>query len=238
MKAIVLSFDKQMGFCELLYKMYMEMWQDCPLTFRIPWNKENPKYFEDKSNVELIQCDSPIRPTMKALLNGIEDDEWVYWCIDDRYPKQIFNSNKLTQLHDFLQTSGQSAEFDAVKLYRWKEKLKDTEKYILLDKTYKVQVDKHEWGYYHHQFCKSKYLKEIFLSESLSENYRLQQINPFPLSKNSLQDIRALVPDEDDVKFGEPCVAGKITPEGEEYLLKYSCEIPCYEKTKKDKKFT
>lgn len=237
MKAIVLSFDKQRGFCQLLYKLYMEMWKDCPLTFRIPWNKENPKYFEDKSNVELIQCDSPIRSTMKALLNGIEDDEWVYWCIDDRYPKQILNSNKLTQLHDFLQTR-QSAEFDVVKLYRWKEKLKDTEKYILLDKTYRIQVDKYEWGYYHHQFCKSKYLKEIFLSESLSQNYSIKEFHSALRTKNLLQNTRVLVPDEDDaIKFGEPCCLSQITPEGEGYLLKYNCEIPNYKKAKQDKKF-
>lgn len=237
MKAIVLSFDKQIGFCQLLYKLYMEMWQDCPLTFRIPWNEENPKYFKDKPNVELIHCDSPIQSTMKALLNGIEDEEWVYWCIDDRYPKQILNPNKLTKLHDFLQTSGQLAEFDAVKLYKWKEKLKDSKKYTLLDNTYKIQEDEHQWGFYFHQFCKSKYLKEIFLSEDC----KLHKVR-FPhhsvlCSKKSLQNIKVLVPNEDDVKFGEPCINGKITPEGEDYLLKYNCDIPDFEKIKRDKKF-
>lgn len=215
----------------------MEMWKDCPLTFRIPWNKTIPKYFKDKSNVELIHCNSPIRSTMKALLNGIEDDEWVYWCIDDRYPKQILNSNKLTELHDFLQTSEQLPDFDVVKLYRWKEKIKDLEKYILLDKTYKVQGDEHRWGYYHHQFCKSKYLKEMFLSKLLRKNYNLGEFHSTLCSKNLLQNVRVLIPSEDDVKFGEPCLSGKITPEGEKYLLKYNCEIPGYEKAKKDKRF-
>lgn len=242
MKAIVLSYDKQIGFAELVYKLYMEKWIDCPLTFRIPWNKEVPTYFKNKPNVELVQCDSSMRPTMLALLDGIGDEEWVYWCIDDRYPKEVINPSRLSALHDYVYNPDLSHDFDAVKLFKWRERevIKDAKECVLLGGSYEIQTIGHEWGYYHHQFCRSKYLKNIFLSNSLPENYGLigpEGVHQELLSGNSLKDMRVLLPKEPDIMFGEPMIGGKITPEGERYMAEYECPLPKYKKTKRDKYF-
>ena len=174
MKAIVLTYDKQIGFAELIHKIYMDKWKDCPLTFRIPWNDSKPQYFDGKKNVELINCGSSIRDTMFALLGDIPCDEFVYWCIDDRFPKKILDPYELTKLHDYLSDPNVQLDFDAVKLFAWfgkpsvhgknkDEALANGLKYRLLEKLYDVQVLNHKYGYYFHYFCRSKYLKHHFL---------------------------------------------------------------------------
>ena len=105
MYAIVLTYDRQIVCAELLYKKYMKLWNNCPLTFRIPYNSprsDSYKYFKSKSNVELVETESSIRETMCGLLNGIDDDEWVYWCMDDRYPYEISSVDALNSVYEFV----------------------------------------------------------------------------------------------------------------------------------------
>ena len=251
MKAIVLTYDPQVGFAELLYKMYMEKWPNCPLTFRIPWNNHKHSYFLSKPNVELIQCGTPIRDTMHALLGDIDSEQFVYWCIDDRFPKIIRRPQELSNLHDYLSVSGKSYDFDAVKVCHWfgrknsQEKIKNSIKSNysrhLLGNTYQLHVKNLQWGYYHHQFCKVKYLKKLFLSKSLCLNYHIRGPNGLHnelINGNSLNGLKALSPQADNITFGEPLSKTNITPDGEKYMIDYDCKMPRYSKTLTNKSFS
>jgi len=33
-----------------------------------------------------VQTESPIKSTARQLLEGFDDQQWVYWCIDEKYP--------------------------------------------------------------------------------------------------------------------------------------------------------
>src|SRR5262245_51213511 len=89
MKAILLSFDDQLEVANLVVEGYNRLWPACPLTFRIPFTDRDARAIVRAVNVELVHTERPIRDTMTALLAGVGDDEFVFWCIDDRYPKQI-----------------------------------------------------------------------------------------------------------------------------------------------------
>ena len=56
---------------------------------------------------------------MSALLSDINPDEFVFWCIDDRFPKKVFDHQRLSTLHSFLSLAGRQHDFDGVKLTKW-----------------------------------------------------------------------------------------------------------------------
>src|ERR1019366_5253292 len=122
MNAILFGFDKQFGFLELTYKAYMALWADCPVTFRIPINDRqnaNFKFFLDKKNVVLVDTPSPFKQTARALLEGIDDEEWVFWCISDRYPS-FLDVGKITRIFQFLSWH-RPAQYNAMRLVNLNE---------------------------------------------------------------------------------------------------------------------
>lgn len=241
MKAIVLSFDKQAGFVELLYKKYAELWSDCPLSFRIPVNNRETyssyEYFKSKDNVELIDSPIDIKSTMISLLAGLSDDEWVYWCIDDRFPIEIKNVQILNSIVNDLE-SGRHNDLKGIKLFRWREALMDNVVDLGGEK-FQQQQPRTLYGFWLHSFVKVSVLKEIFLSSELPEEYKITDITTVFYSKEFIASFEnTVVPENDIVLMGEPCVDGEITTNGLEELKKYNCPIPDYTVLPQNKRFT
>lgn len=87
MKAIVLTYDKYHRIADHMIHNYMMIWPDNPFVFRVPYQKY-PNFLKEKypNKLEFIKTDSNIKNTVLSLIEDINDDEWIYWCIDDRYP--------------------------------------------------------------------------------------------------------------------------------------------------------
>lgn len=113
MYALVLTFDKYKPFAEHMIMCYEELWPDNPFTFRIPYQSEEVKEFFEKlfgDKVEMVKSPSGIVDTMFALSEGLQDSDWVYWCMDDRYPIKI-KSDEIEACKNFImseQSSGVS----------------------------------------------------------------------------------------------------------------------------------
>ena len=86
MKAIVLSYDKYHPFADNMIQSYEEIWPSHPFVFRVPY-QNYPKYLKDKygDKIELWEAPYEIKPTVLSLISDLRDDEWIYWCIDDKY---------------------------------------------------------------------------------------------------------------------------------------------------------
>lgn len=218
MKAIMLSYDNNHKYCELTYRMYMGLWPECPYHFYIPWNEREPKYFIDKPNVTLVQCSSRILPTMQALLADVEDDDWIYWCIDDRFPVHIDVSG-MEQLHDQLHDYD---EFDFVRPFHppaSSEKLMKKSLMFNSNDEYKIQSSGQQWGYYMHHYCKAYMLKRIYFIGDLDtiDDFHVYVNND--TIDNTVGLMRSSV-ELDFIKFREPLIDGRETPAGSEYLSK------------------
>lgn len=108
MKALVLTFDKYMPFAEHMIMCYEQQWPNNPFTFRVPYQSEDVKaYYEKKfgQKVEMIKSPSGIVDTMFALSDDLDENEWVYWCMDDRYPmeldiKEVEKCRRYAEQHD------------------------------------------------------------------------------------------------------------------------------------------
>lgn len=106
MKALVLTFDKYRPFAEHMIMCYEELWSNNPFTFRVPYQSEEVKeYFEKKfgDKVEMIKSPSGIVDTMFALSDDLDENEWVYWCMDDRYPIKL-NVEEVEKCKRFIES--------------------------------------------------------------------------------------------------------------------------------------
>lgn len=84
MKAIVLTYDRNAIIARHMIACYNELWPDHPFIFRIPY--QDRAVWPDSAQIEYIPTPREIRRTVLELLEGLNDEEWVYWCIDDKYP--------------------------------------------------------------------------------------------------------------------------------------------------------
>ena len=83
MKAIVLTFDRHRAITQHLILQYEKIWPDHPFRFRIPYQQLRG---QDSERSEYVESSPEIAATILRLLQDVEDDEWVYWCSDDKYP--------------------------------------------------------------------------------------------------------------------------------------------------------
>ena len=65
---------------------YQRLWPDHPFRFRIPYQQLRGPNAE---RAEYIESPPEIPATVLRLIEDIEDEEWVYWCSDDKYPIRL-----------------------------------------------------------------------------------------------------------------------------------------------------
>src|SRR5260370_8703265 len=86
MKAIVLTFDRHRDITQHLMLQYERLWPDHPFRFRIPYQQLRGP---DSERAEYIESPPEIVATVLRLIEEIQDEEWVYWCSDDKYPIRL-----------------------------------------------------------------------------------------------------------------------------------------------------
>lgn len=90
MKAIVLTCDKYHLIADHMISRYLALWPENPFHFRIPYQNyptDLMKKYGDR--IELVKTEKAIKATVLQLLSDFDDDDWVFWCMDDRYPIEI-----------------------------------------------------------------------------------------------------------------------------------------------------
>ncbi len=85
MRAIVLSCDRYAPMAAHMVRTYRTLWPAHPFVFRVPVQDAHwPEAWSDPA-IEFVPSPAPIVATMETLLGDLPDDEWVYWCIDDKW---------------------------------------------------------------------------------------------------------------------------------------------------------
>lgn len=93
--AIVLTCQKHVPIAEHMIEVYGRLWPGHPLRFRLPdGSAARPMAARHPGLVELVPTDEGegrgrFRAAVLGLLAGLDDDAWVWWCIDDKYPLWI-----------------------------------------------------------------------------------------------------------------------------------------------------
>ena len=90
MIALVLTFDRNATIAEMMMAQYRRVWPNHPFVFHIPYQSDSRKLEnwgeERMDRRRWVSAPQDIPGTMAALLNGLDEASWVYWCIDDKYP--------------------------------------------------------------------------------------------------------------------------------------------------------
>jgi hypothetical protein len=89
--AIVMTCQRYIPITEHMIDCYDAAWPAHPFTFRVP-DGEAARQLErrHRGRVDLVPTGEGegrgrFRAAVLGLLDGLADDDWVYWCIDDKY---------------------------------------------------------------------------------------------------------------------------------------------------------
>lgn len=223
MYAIVLTFDRQIPFAQLVIRSYSKLWKSHPFIFRVPYNEVFPDSLSARSDVELIHTAKDIRSTMSNLLLGIDDDEFVFWTIDDRYPVQIRDFCGLERIVAFI--SENPASVDEIKLTNHGREICGREVQATFGSTqFRLQIEGKPLGFYMHHFVRAKVLRKHFLGFELPDRYTIYQVTEKLAQEKVTETI--LMPERSLIHFGEPCRRGKMTINALQDLRKYNIEVP------------
>jgi hypothetical protein len=159
-KALVLTYDRNAAVAEHMMRCYDAIWPEHPFEFRIPY--QDRAMVADGTRRCLVQSPPSIKSTVDALLAGLPDDEWVYWCIDDKYPIEL-NQGRVSRIAEAIR-DGQLESACAVLFCRVRRLLDPanlTGEHVPLGS----EVLLRRRGYHQlwiHQFMRVKVLRHVF----------------------------------------------------------------------------
>ena len=229
MKAIVLSCDKYHPLADLMMHTYQKLWPDNPFVFRVPYNEVYPQWLQDKykGKIELIKAPFPVKETMKTLLSDIPDDEWLYWCMDDRYlmkidPKRASDIyKKVLELSDKQIVSVSMARRKQERWYKEGAFIKLPGGFKLLESIYTDSDQLHDmWS---HQFARCKPVRRMF--ESFPDRpFVAKEMDYFP--KRKLVGEKRYDAERDIITSGESTSRGELTINCFLALKRWGLKVP------------
>jgi len=224
MKAIVLTCDKYRTLTDHMIFKYQQLWPEHPFVFRVPYQEIAPTLV--KKNVEYIKTRQEIRATVLSLLEDLDDEEMIFWCIDDKYPISL-NVTRIEQIHNWL-VAGNPSLVSGVLFCRcrnmWNrnrltgEVVKDDKNREYLGRTGYQQI----WI---HQFLRVKVLRHLF--ECFPENIpaaRLMDQLKHKLIKPSSHQI--FVSRRNLAVYGESTLHGVLTSNCYKSIQKNRLPLP------------
>lgn len=90
MKALVITHDANHCLTDHMIDCYQSLWPFNPFQFVVPY-QEFPNQLENKYGNKIILKKAPrdVKGCLEVLISDLQDDEWVYWCIDNKYPEAL-----------------------------------------------------------------------------------------------------------------------------------------------------
>jgi hypothetical protein len=186
-------------------------WPDNRFIFRIPYQK-NKALNAYEQTVEFFHTKEGIKDTVFGLLEGLADDEWIYWCIDDKFLIAIdqdaatYFSDWVSKLSDptidglcfcrarRLFSSGTVSEAPVVRTTRGDA--------LLLRRNFN-QI----WL---HQFLRVRTLRYLF-EKFPNSNFKAREMDKFKDALSMPHGANLYVTENNFAVFGESTIDGKLT---------------------------
>ena len=223
MKAIVLSCDRYRPITQHMILQYERLWPDHPFVFRVPYQllaaPQTPR-------LEFIRTPPEIRATALKLLEDLDDDEWVYWSIDDKYPVRLI----IDKIGELMTDAVRSPDIAALLFCRRGPVLENPELTLYSERRFnsqgQVYLERKGWHQiWLHQFIKVKVLRYLFthlphdLASPKLMDYLKDEIPKPP-------EYRLLVTEENFAIFGESTTKGAITKNCYESIKRTNIALP------------
>ncbi|MBJ7900323.1 MAG: hypothetical protein GC158_10485 [Cyanobacteria bacterium RI_101] len=225
-KAIVFTYDKYRIFTDHMICRYNELWPDHPFVFQVPYQDLSPSL--PTSRVQYIKAPADIKGTMQALLRGLDDEEMIYWCIDDKYPIELDIKN-IESLHRYL-LSTDNPQISGLLYCRCRgmllrqnltgKKLADDQGRAWLERKDYKQI----WI---HQYLRVKVLRYLF--DSFPQDIpNAKTMDYFKDQLKKPKDHRLFVTAENFSVFGESTLRGVITKNCLDSIQSHHLALPSW----------
>ncbi len=224
MKAIVLTYDHYRVLTDHMIACYARVWPDHPFVFQVPYQDLAPTIMSDR--VVYRRTPAPIKSTVLALLESLDDDEWVYWCIDDKYPLE-FDLPRVRDVYHWIE-SGVDADVAGVMFCRCRKMWMPAflGRQGLVDNTGNFFIERNSYAQiWIHQFLRVKVLRQFysFAPDVFPvANYMDARIPEMTMPA----DQRLFVTAENMAVFGESASRGVVTDNCYQSLLDSGVAIP------------
>ena len=220
--AIVLTCDRYHLFTAHMIARYEALWPSHPFAFQVPYQQEPLR----GPRITPRPTAEPIRATVLALLRDLPDDQWVYWCIDDKYPLRLVQP-AVTMIADAVR-SGAADDLDGILFCRALKMLRPERltperrqgpggTWLLRRKDYSQM-----WI---HQFFRVKVLRHVF--ERFPESVPgAGALDPLKYTIPLPADHRLYVVETNLAEFGESTIDGRVTANCAASLTAHGFEMP------------
>jgi hypothetical protein len=225
-KAIVLTYDKYHYLTEHMIFQYNKIWPNNPFVFHIPCQKGYPPSI-DRENIVYLKSPAAIKKTVLKLLDVLTDDQWIYWCIDDKYPIAL-DLPKIMAITSWIKNMKEESDIGGILFCRCRNMLKDKsltgEK--IFDEEGNVYLERR--GYeqiWIHQYLRVKVIRHLF--KNLPDDI------PSPKAMDSLKSKvlkpashRLFVSQRNLAVFGESTTRGMLTQNCYESIVANKLTLP------------
>jgi hypothetical protein len=201
---------------------YDELWPRHPFRFRIAFQELAGV---NRGGVEFVRTDPGIRDTVLQLIADLPEDEWVYWCVDDKYPIEL----RLEKIEPLVEETLRSQNMDALLFCRWRALLSGAEEALLPSETRtaagEVLLERRSWHqFWIHQLMRVKVLRYMY--SSLPDLPGAKAMNPFENNVIKPDEFHLFVTKENHAVFGESTSRGAITPNCYESMMSKGLTLP------------
>jgi hypothetical protein len=222
-RAIVLTCDRYRAITEHMIFQYDRLWPDHPFVFHVPYQELGGV---DTERVKYLTAPSDIKGTILHLLTEIDDEEWIYWCVDDKYPIQLI-ADKIASL---ISHAMRSPEVDGLLFCRCRATLNSPKLTLYPGKVKNpfgdVYLERKAWfQIWIHQILRAKVLRYLFthLPDHIPSAKAMDELkNDVP----KLPEHRLFVTKENFAVFGESTRRGVITQNCYESMVAAGIELP------------
>jgi hypothetical protein len=222
-KAIVLTCDRYRAITEHMIFQYDRLWPGHPFVFHVPYQELGGT---DTERVKFVTSPSDIKGTVLHLLAEIDGEEWIYWCVDDKYPIQLVTD----KIGTLISHAMRSPEVDGLLFCRCRATLNNP-KLTLFPRKVKnpfgdIYLERKAWfQIWIHQILRAKVLRHLFthLPDVIPNAKAMDELkNDVP----KLAEHRLFVTKENFAVFGESTRGGVVTQNCYESMLTARIEIP------------
>jgi hypothetical protein len=222
-KALVLTYDRNRVMTEHMIFQYARVWPNHPFVFHVPYQELGG---EETERTHYVRTPKNIKQTVFHLIGGLDDEEWIYWCMDDRYPIQL----KIDRIEPLIAHGLKSDKMSGLLFCRCRRLLKRPEQTLFKRKWVnpdgEVYYQRRGWSQiWIHQLMRVKVLKHLFthLPDELPNANAMDKLK----HKVSMpKDIRLFVTKENFAVFGESTRRGQITQNCYDSIIKTGIPVP------------
>lgn len=218
-----MTCDRYRAVTQHMILQYEQRWPKHPFVFMVPYQSLGGT---DSARVKYVKTPEAISTSVLQLLVDVDDEEWIYWCADDKYPIRLV-TEKITEL--FLYVS-QLPEMSGLLFCRCRATLGQPELALYPGEwrtpSDDVLLERRAWyQIWIHQFLRAKVLR-YFFSQMPDHIPSAKAMDTFKSNIAKLTGHRLFVTKENLAVFGESTQGGVMTRNCYRSIRKTNIELP------------